>query len=283
MTIYDLHTHSTSSDGKFSPKEVVTQAFENKVKYLALTDHDTVSGIDEALEESKKLGITFIPGIELSTEHNGESVHILGYFKGDDYKNPKLLKILEKIKTHRVERAYKIVERLEKYFKITLDINKVLSGGNDTITRPHIAKAIIYAGYPYDMTYIFTNIIGNDCKAYVPSTKLSTEEGISILKEFNAFVFLAHPIYIKKTPIHEMLKFNFDGIEALYAQNTTEQTSNLLEIIKKENILTSCGSDSHGILNDPKHSVVGDVDIDPTIPINDLLNWVTSVNSNIKY
>ena len=130
MSIYDLHTHSTSSDGKFSPKDVVKQGFENGVKYLALTDHDTVSGIFEASEEAKKLGITLIPGIELSTEHNGESIHILGFFKGDDYKNPELLEILDKIKKHRIERAYKIVEKLEKHFKITLDINKVLAGGD---------------------------------------------------------------------------------------------------------------------------------------------------------
>lgn len=277
MTIYDLHTHSTSSDGRFSPKDVVKQAFENKVKYLALTDHDTVSGIEEALNESKKLGITFIPGIELSTEHNGESIHILGFFKGDDYKNPKLLDTLDRLKKYRVERAYKIVEKLEKHFKITLDINKVLSGGEDTITRPHIAKAIIYAGYPYDMNYIFTNILGNDSKAYVPSTKLSTEEGIALLKEFNAFVFLAHPIYIKKTPLKEFLNFDFDGIEALYAQNTIEQTNSLLEIAKKEELLVSCGSDSHGVLNDPRHAIVGAVDVNTAIPLDDLLSWINTI------
>ncbi|MBU3106260.1 PHP domain-containing protein [Clostridium gasigenes] len=277
MSIYDLHTHSTSSDGKFSPRDVVKQGFENGVKYLALTDHDTVSGISEASEEAKKLGITLIPGIELSTEHNGESIHILGFFKGDDYKNPELLEILDKIKQHRIERAYKIVEKLEKYFKITLDINKVLAGGTDTITRPHIAKAIIYAGYPYDTTYIFNNIIGNDCRAYVASTKMSTEEGIGILKRFNAFAFLAHPIYIKKTPLKEMLKFDFDGIEALYAQNTEEQTNNLLEIVKTKKLFTSCGSDCHGVLNDPRHSVIGEIYINPIIPIDELLNWVTSL------
>lgn len=277
MSIYDLHTHSTSSDGKFSPRDVVKQGFENGVKYLALTDHDTVSGIFEASEEAIKLGITLIPGIELSTEHNGESIHILGYFKGDDYKNPELLQILDKIKKNRVERAYKIVEKLEKYFKITLDINKVLAGGNDTITRPHIAKAIIYAGYPYDTTYIFNNIIGNDCRAYVPSTKMSTEEGVEILKRFNAFAFLAHPIYIKKTPLEEILKFNFDGIEALYSQNTEEQTNKFLEIIKTKKLFASCGSDCHGVLNDPRHSVIGSIAVNPIIPVDELLNWVTSI------
>lgn len=280
MTIYDLHTHSTNSDGKFSPKEVVKQAFENGVKYLSLTDHDTVYGIEEALEEAKKLGITLLPGIELSTEHNGESIHVLGYFRDDEYKNPELLKILDEVKKRRVSRAYEIVEKLEKYFKITLDIDKVLACGKDTIARPHIAKAIIYAGYPYDTSYIFNNIIGNDCKAYVPSTKMSTKEGIETLRRFNAFAFLAHPIYIKKTNLEEMLKFDFDGIEAIYGQNTQAQTSHLLEIIKKGNLLTSCGSDCHGILNDSRHSVIGDIVINPTIEVDTLLNWVTTIKNS---
>lgn len=277
MTIYDLHTHSTSSDGKFSPKDVVKQAFENGVKYLALTDHDTVSGIEEAMEEAKKLGLNLIPAIELSTEHNKESIHVLGYFKGNDYKNPKLLEILDNIKKRRVLRAHEIVEKLDKHFKIKLDINKVLAGGKDTIARPHIAKAIIYAGYPYDMSYIFNNIIGNDCKAYVPSTKMSTEEGIKILKQFNALVFLAHPIYIKKTPLKEILNLDFDGIEALYAQNTLAETKYLLDIIQDKNLLTSCGSDCHGILNDPRHAEIGSISIDSNININLLLNWITTI------
>ncbi|MGL5354836.1 MAG: PHP domain-containing protein [Clostridium sp.] len=277
MTIYDLHCHSTNSDGKFPPNEVVNQAFKNGVKYLAITDHDTVSGIDEALNAANELGINLIPGIELSTEHNGESIHVLGYFKGDDYKNPELLKILDEIKKRRVERAYEIVERLDKYFKIKLDINKVLAGGNDTIARPHIAKAIIYAGYPYDMTYIFNNIIGNDCKAYVPSTKMSTKEGIETLKRFNALAFLAHPVYIKKTPLSEMLSFGFDGIEALYSQNTNDQNNKFLEIAEKENLLVSCGSDSHGILNDPKHAELGKISINSSINLNKLLAWVVDI------
>lgn len=277
MTIYDLHTHSTSSDGKFPPRDVVNQAFENGVKYLALTDHDTVSGITEALDEANKLGVKLIPGIELSTEYNGESIHVLGYFKDDNYKNPEFIKILNNIKEGRIKRAYEIVERLEKYHNIKLDINRVLAGGNDTIARPHIAKAIIYAGYPYDLNYIFDNFLGNNCKAYVPSTNMSTEEGIKILKKFNALVVLAHPIYVKKSPLEELLKFDFDGIEAIYAQNTKEQTKNLLEIVNKENLITSCGSDCHGILNDSRHAMIGQIKINPTIPIDELLNWVTTI------
>ena len=108
MIICDLHTHSTASDGKYSPSEVVRKAYERGVKYLALTDHDTLSGIEEAKTEAKKLDINFIPGIELSTTYKGETVHILGYFKSDYYKNPKLNAFLEDLKTKRIERARSI-------------------------------------------------------------------------------------------------------------------------------------------------------------------------------
>lgn len=277
MSIYDLHTHSTCSDGKFLPKDVVNQAFENGVKYLSLTDHDTISGVSEALEEASKLGLNLIPGIELSTEHNGEPIHVLGYFRDDEYKNLEFLKILENIRKGRINRAYKIVEKLKKYFNIELDIDKVLAGGNETIARPHIAKAIINAGYPYDMNCIFDTMIGNNCKAYVPSTTMPTSEGIEILKKFNAFSVLAHPIYIKKTPLSEMLKFDFDGIEAIYAQNTEKQTNDLLEVVKQGNLLTSCGSDCHGYFHNPTHPVIGKIKTPTNINVDKLLNWVTTI------
>ena len=146
MIICDLHTHSTASDGKFSPKEVVKKAYDRGVKYLALTDHDTLSGIAEAKEEAEKLGLNFIPGIELSTTYKGETIHILGYFRGDDYKNPELNNYLEDIKKKRIERAHEIVRRLKKFNDIEIDVNEVLKNGKDTIARPHIAKAIIDAG-----------------------------------------------------------------------------------------------------------------------------------------
>ena len=277
MTIYDLHTHSTCSDGKFPPKDVVNQAFKNGVKYLALTDHDTVSGISEALEAANELGLKLIPGIELSTEHNGESIHVLGYFRDDEYKNPDFLKILENIRKGRIKRAYEIVEKLKKHFNIKLDIDKVLAGGSETIARPHIAKAIINAGYPYDMNCIFDTMIGNNCKAYVPSTTMPTSEGIEILKKFNAFAVLAHPIYIKKTPLSEILKFDFDGIEAIYAQNTENQTHDLLELVKSNNLLTSCGSDCHGYFDNPTHPIIGKIKTNPNTNVDELLNWVTTI------
>lgn len=259
----DLHTHSTASDGRYSPSEVVKKAFERGVKYLALTDHDTVSGIEEANAEAEKLDIHFIPGVELSTTYKGETVHILGYFKGDDYKNPDLNHFLEDLKTKRIERAHEIVRRLKKFNDIEIDVNDVLKNGKDTIARPHIAKAIMDAGYNYTKEYIFDNFIGDHCPAYVPANKLDAEEGIKLLRSYNAIVVLAHPVLLKKLNVLDVLHLDFDGIEGIYGLNTPEDTKNFLKIVDQKNIITSCGSDSHGYEgDDKKHGILGSISIE---------------------
>lgn len=148
-----------------------------------------------------------------------------------------------------------------------------MANGKDTIARPHIAKAIIDAGYNYDHEYIFKNFIGNDCLAYIPSTKLSTQDGIKLLKEFNALVFLAHPILVKKTSLKELINLGFDGIEAIYYRNSETDTTNLINLAKEHNLYISCGSDCHGIPNDKSHGNVGDVNIPQDDIIINMLKW----------
>lgn len=275
----DLHNHSICSDGRFTPKEVIKLAKDNNLNFIALTDHDTVSGLDEASIEAKKLNINFVPGIELSTEYKGKSIHVLGFFTTDAYKDKEFISFLDDLKEKRISRAYKIVENLKKFHNINLDINRVLENGKDTIARPHIAKAIIDAGYNYDFEYIFNNLIGNNCPAYVPSTKISTEEGIKILKKYNALVFLAHPVLIKKIPLDEVLNLGFDGLEAVYYRNTEHDTINLLGIAKENNLYISCGSDCHGIPNDIRHGNIGDIIIPNSYDISFLLKWLDNFKS----
>ena len=263
MIICDFHTHSTASDGKNSPEEVVKIAYERGVKYLALTDHDTLSGIEEAKKACQKYPLHFIPGVELSTNHKGESIHILGYFKGDDYKNKELNNFLEELREKRIRRAYEIVDRLKKFNNITIDIKDVLKNGKDTIARPHIDKAIMDAGYDYSKEYIFNNFLGDNCPAYVPANKLSTCEGLNLLKKYNALVFLAHPVLLKKLHPKDVLTLNFDGLEGIYGLNTEEDTKALIKLADKNNILVSCGSDSHGYEeDDKKHGILGSMKID---------------------
>ena len=258
MIKVDFHTHTTSSDGLFTPSEVVKRAYKNNVQYLAITDHDTVSGLDEAILESKKYEISFIPGIELSTTYNKESIHILGFFKDNSFKSPEFLAYLNTLKDRRKIRAEKMVKKLKEVFNIDISIENVLHRGKDVVARPHIAQEIINAGYNYDMEYIFNNFIGKDCPAFVPTTKLSTEEGVALLKKYNALVFLAHPVLIKNSHVNDFLNMGFDGIEAIYFQNTKDEENWLIDFAITNNLLISAGSDCHGNQEgDIRHGDIG--------------------------
>jgi len=258
MTKVDFHIHTTFSDGILTPTQVVKRASKNSVKFLAITDHDTVSGIDEAIIEAAKLNIKLIPGIELSTNYNKESIHILGFFKDHSYINDAFIGALDNIKNERIIRAKKMISKLKEIFNIEINYFDIMLDGKDVLARPHIAKEIIKAGYPYTMDEIFEKLIGNDCPAFIPTTKLSIEDGIKLLKKYNALVFLAHPILIKKSPLEDFLNLGLDGIEAIYVQNSPSQEKSLVEIALHNNLLISAGSDCHGDFeNDKRHGDIG--------------------------
>ncbi|NFG62946.1 PHP domain-containing protein [Clostridium sp. CMCC3677] len=268
----DFHVHTSCSDGLLSPVEVVKRAKQNSVSYLAITDHDTLSGLDAGIKCGNELDVKIIPGIELSTQYNNESIHLLGFFKDNNYNNSELINELNKIKNHRIIRAKEIIKKLKTEFNIIINFDDVLSNGKDTIARPHIARAIINAGYPYDNEYIFQNFIGKDCKAYVPTLKLSTKDGICLLKSYNALVFLAHPKLISNSKIDEFLKMNLDGLEAFYFQNTKDEEEKFINIARENNLLISCGSDFHGNLkDDKKHGDIGSMTM-PSIYLENFLS-----------
>ncbi|OFI05570.1 DNA polymerase III PolC-type [Clostridium acetireducens DSM 10703] len=257
----DFHIHSNASDGKFSPKDIVHLSLKQNMDIISITDHDTINGINEALEESKKVNIKVIPGIELSTLYKGENIHILGYFKNSNYKNSNLQNFLKNMECYRIYRAKKIIENLYEFFHIKLDADEIIKKSNGIIARPHIAKAIIDAGYDYTWEYIFNNLISDKSPAYVPNKKLSLEEGIKLLKYSNALVVLAHPVLIHNCSIEELLNFEFDGIEAIYYSNTPKETFRFKNLAKKYNKIITAGSDFHGITkSDGLHALnIGDV------------------------
>ena len=258
----DFHIHTTFSDGTLSPTDVIKRAHKNNVKVLAITDHDTLTGLDEAIEESLKYNITLIPGIELSTQHNNESIHILGFFKDDSFRNEELIEELNKIKNHRIIRAKKIVHKLKEEFTIEVNFEKILKDANDTIARPHIAREIVRLGYPYTVDEVFDKFIGKGCKAYVPTLKLSTNDGLKLLKKYNAIVFLAHPKLILNSNIDEFLAMDFDGFESIYCQNTQEENEFFIKLANEHNLLVSCGSDFHGSLKtDTRHGDIGSMEL----------------------
>ncbi|MBP1888937.1 putative metal-dependent phosphoesterase TrpH [Clostridium moniliforme] len=260
MPKVDFHVHTNKSDGILSPKEVVDRAYKNEVEILAITDHDTINGLSEAIDEAKVKNIKLIPGIEFSCNYNNESIHLLGFFGDDSYKSEDFIEILNNIQEKRLLRAKKMIEKLSDEFNININFEDVLKHGKNIIARPHIAKAIIDAGYPYTHDYIFDNFIGKDKPAYVPTNKITIEEGIELLHKFNALVFLAHPVLIKNSPLEDFLKFNLDGIEAIYFLNSKEDEKYLLNFAKEHNLLVSAGSDCHGdFKNDKRHGDIGDM------------------------
>lgn len=254
----DFHNHTTASDGKLSPSELVELAKKEGLDIIAITDHDNTNGLNEAFKKGEEIGIKVIPGIELTTRHNRESIHLLGYFKGDNYKSPSFQNYLKELQEHRVKRGERIIHNLKRFFDISINYEEILKNNKGVIARPHIAKAIIEAGYPYDWNCIFDNIIGNDSPAYIPNKNISIEEGISILKSAGAFVSLAHPTLINKSSVEDLMKYGFDGIEAIYPLNKSFEEEKFREICLKYNKLITAGSDYHGLdKTDKKHGYVG--------------------------
>ncbi|EET86673.1 hydrolase [Clostridium carboxidivorans P7] len=192
----------------------------------------------------------------MSTLYYKENIHILGYFNDITQIDCKLKDYLKDMNEYRTYRGKKIVENLNKFFNIKLNYEKILDDAEGIIARPHIAKAIIAAGYNYKWDYIFKNFIGENSPAYVPNKKLSTEEGIKILKDHNALVVLAHPILIKNIDVAELLNMPFDGIEAIYSMNEPSDTKNFKALAKKYNKIITAGSDFHGMTkDDSKHAL----------------------------
>lgn len=254
----DFHMHTTSSDGTLRPKDVVKLAKINGVDIISITDHDNTQGLNEAILEGEILGIRVIPGLELSTDYKGESIHVLAFFKDDSYKNPEFQSFLHEIVLHRIERAKTIVINLLKYFNINIDYIDVLKLADGAVARPHIAKAILNAGYKFEYEEIFQTMLSRTSPAFIPNKKVPVEEGLKILRSVNAVTVLAHPILIKKSPIEDLLNFDFDGMEARYIQNPEGETERLIAIAKKHGKVITAGTDFHtDALYDTKHGTVG--------------------------
>lgn len=251
----DFHLHSSASDGKFSPEDLVNLAKAQNLDIISVTDHDTISGLEKSISQSISIGIKVIPGIELSTLYKGKSVHVLGYFSTAETIDRDFKNFLKEMNDYRLNRAKKIVDNLYKFFNIKLDYTKVLENAGGVIARPHIAKAIIDAGYNYSFDYIFSKFIGENSPAYVPNKKLTTEDGISLLKSMKAMTVLAHPVLIKGVDVEEVIKLPFDGIEAIYASNTQDDTLRFINYANEYHKVISAGSDFHGLdSSDSKHA-----------------------------
>lgn len=256
----DLHIHTTESDGKLTPTQVVDESFKNNIKLIAITDHDAIAGIDEAITRSKFYdNVKVIPGIEFSSLYNNKEVHLLGYFI--DYKNDKLIDLTNEIKNYRLKRAKKIIAKLNN-LGINITIEEVLKESKaENIGRPHIARVMIEKNYIKTINEAFDKYIGKNKKAFVERYKLSLEDAINIIHECNGIAVLAHPVLLK-VPIKELLdKFDIDGIEVYHSKLEKSNSKTYLKIAKEYNLYITGGSDFHHF-NDTSNITIGSSSID---------------------
>ena len=250
MSCIDLHTHSNRSDGSLSPEELVAYASKKGLRALALTDHDTVSGVGEALKQGEISGIEVIPGIEFSVKSERET-HILGYFI--DHRSDVILSRLEKLRRSREIKTEKICENLRALgFDIrTEEILENIRDG-ESVGRVHIANEMIRKGYVSSVSEAFEKYIGKGKPAYYVDKKPEDTEIISIIKKAGGAAYLAHPYSVgkRKKELFAYISYLKDnglsGIECYYSEYSAKDTDELLAIAAALDLGISGGSDFHG-------------------------------------
>lgn len=256
----DLHVHSNYSDGVMSIDEIGEYAKIKGLSIVAITDHDNLKSME--VIPNLKNNILMLIGVELSTYHNNENIHILGYFYNNKVTNLEIVNYLTELREKRENRIYVIIDKLKKFYNINIDYKDILKFSNGAIGRVHVAKAISEK-YGCTLDDAFDRYIGNSAKAYVPTSNFSTKDAIDMLHRNNAIAVIAHPGHIKKNEVLDIVKLGVDGIEVYYPEHDKESISKYLDIAKKYNLLVTGGSDFHGIgiREDLGASTISDEDI----------------------
>lgn len=250
MRWIDLHAHSTASDGTYTPSELVSYATKKGLRALALTDHDTVSGIEEARKTAKQFDIELIPGIELSADNRGSEIHILGLYI--DYKNPEFLSKITEFQEGRIQRNQKMLDALAEEGMDVTEAEMLEEFPGAVLTRAHVAKMLVKKGYIKTYEEAFQKYIGSGCRCYVPRKKISPKEAISFIQAANGIPVLAHPLlyHLDMRELDELVcyleKAGLKGIEALYSLHTEADTRMLVKLAKKYRLLITGGADFHG-------------------------------------
>ena len=275
MPGYDLHLHSSISDGVHNPTEVVHKAAEAGLSFISLTDHDSVGGIAEALEAASAFpALTVIPGVEISTESPGGEVHVLGYFI--DYTHTGLLEALGRMRCSRESRARRMTEKLAR-LGYPVDWNRVQElAGEGSIGRPHIAQALLEKGYIETIKEAFTRFLTWGGPAYVERDKMTPEEAIALILEAGGLPVLAHPLISgdPESMIAELKQAGLVGIEAYYKDYNQTEVRTLVGLARRYGLLTTGGTDYHGL--DANSEVpMGSSDVPPEA-IEQLLDYAAS-------
>lgn len=241
----DLHVHTIYSDGTFTPDEVVDTAHKNGLSAIAITDHDSVDGIEPSMTAAKKYGMEIIPGVELTAEEENIEIHILGYFI--DWKAGWFEKKLEKMRRARLERIYAMVDKL-KSAGVDIDADKVLKiSGPGAIGRLHLATALYNEGIISSINEAFRKYIGDKSPCYVKKYKLSPKEAADMIIKLGGVPVLAHPRLLNGDElITRFIKDGIRGIEAYHTEHAANAATRYEEMALRNGLLITGGSDCHG-------------------------------------
>jgi predicted metal-dependent phosphoesterase TrpH len=249
--LVDLHTHSTASDGSLTPTELVRLAKARGLAAIALTDHDTVDGLAEAMAAGQAYGLEVIPGVEISAQHTQGSMHILGYWV--NYESPRLAERLAVLQEARRNRNPRIIAQLNALgIPLTLEEVQRLSGGGQ-VGRPHIARALYEGGYVRSLQEAFDIYLGNQGKAYVSKFRYPPGEAIAMIREAGGLAVLAHPFTLGldtygslKPFLKELMILGLVGLECYYPEHTLSQEALYVSLARELGLLITGGSDFHG-------------------------------------
>lgn len=251
MSRLDLHLHTTHSDGSCTPTEVVTMAHHAGVTALAITDHDIMTAVDEAMAIGQECGIEIIPGVEISSLAGNSEIHILGYFL--DRHDADLLTHLKTLRDGRHRRNPQIIERLQALgIDITYEEVRALAG-TDSIGRPHIARILMEKQVVASAKEAFDRFLAEGKPAYVPRELPPPSEAIQWIKSARGLAVLAHPTWVKvaEQPLIDLVRqlkaHGLDGVEVHYSTHTARQTREYLSLAQQLGLLVTGGSDFHGL------------------------------------
>lgn len=250
MISVDLHTHSTFSDGTFTPEALVRRAAKRHVAILSLTDHDTTSGLERFMIACRKEGIQGIPGVELSAEAPF-TLHLMGY--RIDSRNKSLQEKLEGLRDNRRKRNEEMIGKLVSLgASITMEEVAAMSGG-EVVARPHIARVLVGKGFVPDTASAFKRYIGRDCPAYVPSIRLAPEECLSAVLGAGGLPVLGHPglMGLDEEDLFRLLGSLRDkglwGLECISGHHGAGEIYYWLKVAARFDLLPTAGSDFHGV------------------------------------
>ncbi len=245
MIFCDMHTHTSCSDGTYAPDALVSLAKLRGLSMIAITDHDTVDGIERAREVAPYYALDVVSGVELSCEYMGSEVHLLGYFI--DVGNSDLLSVLAKQRMRRRNRMDEMVARLRDA-GLSISLDMVLENARGGVVgRPHLARVLIDRGYARDIREVYSRFIGYDCPYYVPTRRLNLGEAVEVIIAAGGLPVLAHPIFVASRLLPRIVDdFPLWGIEVYYPEHNPRFVLELESLAREKGLACTGGSDFHG-------------------------------------